>query len=219
MATPLSSLCSSLVPRPLSLEQSLTSLTFSKTHFNFLSLTPSLSSHRLISSSSPRLPTLSFVPKSSETEPAVLESEPDIETLPKEEVESALKEASREEIFGVVQVGGRQLFVIPGRYIYTQRFKGAKVNDKVILNKVLLVSSKTKTWLGLPLVPNTVVHAVIEEQGLNDKVIVQKYKRKKNYRRRIGHRQPNTRLRIIGITGYENEPYLSLPEHMIPQKV
>lgn len=31
--------------------------------------------------------------------------------------------------------------------------------------------------------------------------------------------QPNTRLRIIGITGYENEPYLSLPEHMIPQKV
>ncbi|KAF7127456.1 hypothetical protein RHSIM_Rhsim11G0058800 [Rhododendron simsii] len=196
MATPLSSLCSSLVPRPLSLEQSLTSLPFSKTHFNLLSLTPSLSSHRLISSSSPRLPTLSFVPKSSETEPAVLEtepavleSEPDIETLPKEEVESALKEASREEIFGVVQVGGRQFFVIPGRYIYTQRFKGAKVNDKVILNKVLLVSSKTKTWLGLPLVPNTVVHAVIEEQGLNDKVIVQKYKRKKNYRRRIGHRQ------------------------------
>lgn len=148
-----------------------------------------------------------------------MESEPDIETQPSEVVDSALQGASREEIFGVVMVGGRQFFVIPGRYIYTQRFKGAKVNDKVILNKVLLVSTKTKTWLGEPLVPNTVVHAVIEEQGLNDKVIVFKYKRKKNYRRKIGHRQPNTRLRIIGITGYENEPYLSLPEHMLPQKV
>lgn len=89
---------------------------------------------------------------------------------------------------------------------------------QIILNKVLLVGSKTSTWIGEPVVPNAAVHAVVEEQvrhhsssalvsslymSLFDisfgsyvsmqtkdkKVIVFKYKKKKNYRRNIGHRQ------------------------------
>ncbi|PSR83433.1 50S ribosomal protein [Actinidia chinensis var. chinensis] len=81
----------------------------------------------------------------------------------------------------------------------------------VILNKVLLVGTKTSTYIGYPIVQNAVIHAVVEEQGLNDKVIVFKFKKKKGYERNIGHRQPNTRLRIIGITGYENSPAVTLP--------
>lgn len=110
------------------------------------------------------------------------------------------------EVFAVVMVGSRQYIVIPGRSIYTQRLKGASVNDKIILNKVLLVGSKTETYVGMPVVPNAAVHAVVEEQGLSKKVIVFKYKKRKNYRRTIGHRQPNTRLRITGITGYQDSP-------------
>ncbi|KAI0491885.1 hypothetical protein KFK09_026146 [Dendrobium nobile] len=76
----------------------------------------------------------------------------------------------------------------------------------VILSKVLLVGTPKKAYIGQPVVTNAVVHAVVEEQGLDKKVIVFKYKKKKNYRRNIGHRQPNTRIRITGISGYEDFP-------------
>lgn len=116
-----------------------------------------------------------------------------------------------EDVFAVVMVGSRQYIVFPGRFIYTQRLKGANVNDKIVLNKVLLVGTRTKAYIGEPVVTNAAVHAVVEEQGLNRKVIVFKYKKKKNYRRNIGHRQPNTRIRITGITGYEDFPAETLP--------
>lgn len=107
-------------------------------------------------------------------------------------------------------IGSRQYIVFPGRYIHTQRLKGANVNDKITLNKVLLVGTKTQTYIGKPVVTNAAVHAVVEEQGLDDKVIVFKYKKKKNYRRNIGHRQPNTRIRITEISGYQGYPATTL---------
>ncbi|KAL2893598.1 50S ribosomal protein L21 chloroplastic [Bienertia sinuspersici] len=116
----------------------------------------------------------------------------------------------REEIFAVVMVGSRQYIVIPGRWIYTQRLKEANVNDKIVLNKVLLVGTKTSTYIGKPVVTNAAVHAVVEEQLLDDKVIVFKYKKKKNYRRTKGHRQPITRIKITGITGFEDYPASTL---------
>ncbi|XP_066325458.1 large ribosomal subunit protein bL21c [Miscanthus floridulus] len=110
------------------------------------------------------------------------------------------------DIFAVVMIGSRQYIVMPGRYIYTQRLKGANVNDQIILNKVLLVSTREKAYIGMPVVTNAAVHAVVEEQGRDDKVIVFKFKKKKKYQRKLGHRQPNTRLRITGISGYEEYP-------------
>ncbi|CAN0890143.1 50S ribosomal protein L21, chloroplastic [Linum grandiflorum] len=97
----------------------------------------------------------------------------------------------------VLLVGGRQYIVIPGRLLYVQRLKGPNVNDKrtdscsvccleIALNKVLLVGTKTTTYVGKPVVvTNVVVHVVVEEQ-------------------------PNTRIRITGITGFENYPGATL---------
>ncbi|CBI40346.3 hypothetical protein VitviT2T_023929 [Vitis vinifera] len=177
--------------------------TLSFSNFGFLS------PHSLtLSSRRPPSP----LPKSSEFEPSVIEvesSEPNSEAL--QVVEEPPPELpKREEIFAVVMIGSRQYIVFPGRYIYTQRLKGADVNDKIILNRVLLVGTKTSTYIGKPVVPNAAVHAVVEEQGLNPKVMVFKYKKKKNYRRNIGHRQPNTRIRITGITGYQDSPAVTL---------
>lgn len=147
------------------------------------------------------------------------EEAPPVEGTPEPEpvevqIEAAVATASSkgEDVFAVVMIGSRQYIVIPGRFIYTQRLKGANVNDKVILNKVLLVGTKNKAYIGQPVVTSAAVHAVVEEQGLDKKVIVFKYKKKKNYRRNIGHRQPNTRIRITGITGYEDYPADTLPE-------
>ncbi|XP_050376094.1 50S ribosomal protein L21, chloroplastic [Argentina anserina] len=180
-------------------------------HFNStltsLSLSSSSSSsHKLLSSSS-RL-AFPLLPKSSEIDSAVLEAPEPVASDPAASEVSA--PPKREEIFAVVMIGGRQYIVIPGRYIYTQRLKGAKVNDKVVLNKVLLVGTKTTTYIGKPVVTNAAIHAVVEEQGLNDKVVVFKYKKKKNYRRNIGHRQPNSRIRITAITGYQDYAAVTL---------
>ncbi|OIW12593.1 hypothetical protein TanjilG_04757 [Lupinus angustifolius] len=115
-------------------------------------------------------------------------------------------------LFAVVMIGGRQYIVHPGRWLVVQRLKGAKAKDKIALHKVLLVGTDTTTYIGKPIVTNAVVYATVEEQGLDDKVIVFKYKRKKHYKRTIGHRQPNTRIRINSIMGYENYPKVTLED-------
>ncbi|XP_047081467.1 50S ribosomal protein L21, chloroplastic-like [Lolium rigidum] len=164
---------------------------------------------------------------SAEEAPAPVDSEVDVLEEPAEEVveDAAVPEpvevqlaaagAGKDaDIFAVVMIGSRQYIVMPGRYIYTQRLKDANVNDQIILNKVLLVSTRDKAYIGMPVVTNAAVHAVVEEQGLDDKVIIFKFKKKKKYQRKAGHRQPNTRLRITGISGYEEypaDPILQVP--------
>ncbi|KAK4413302.1 50S ribosomal protein L21, chloroplastic [Sesamum alatum] len=207
------SLCSSLTPNP---HRNQTPTPFSHSRINLPFLSHSLSSLTLTSR---RQPALSFAPKSTDTAAEVSLSDPEAENpVPIEaddagpETEPAVEtaEPKREEVFAVVMVGSRQYIVFPGRFIYTQRLKGANVNDKITLNKVLLVGTKTSTYIGKPIVPNTTVHAVVEEQTLDKKVIVFKYKKKKNYRRNIGHRQPITRIRITSITGYQDSPAVTL---------
>ncbi|KAM0833040.1 hypothetical protein ACQ4PT_064529 [Festuca glaucescens] len=198
---------------------------------------------RLLSSRTPALHAASFLPArtslsftasaprhwrilaSAEEAPTPVESEVEEETaeevvedaaVPEPvEVQLAAAGAGKDaDIFAVVMIGSRQYIVMPGRYIYTQRLKDANVNDQIILNKVLLVSTRDKAYIGMPVVTNAAVHAVVEEQGLDDKVIIFKFKKKKKYQRKAGHRQPNTRLRITGISGYEEypaDPILQVP--------
>ncbi|KAE8668496.1 Detected protein of confused Function [Hibiscus syriacus] len=97
----------------------------------------------------PKTLTFSTIPKSSEYDAAVVNVEPDnVDPEPESEseveavvesetepesaqvVEASEEKPKREEIFAVVMIGGRQYIVFPGRYLYTQRLKGANVNDK-----------------------------------------------------------------------------------------
>ncbi|KAL6512109.1 hypothetical protein OROGR_021706 [Orobanche gracilis] len=198
--------CSSLTSK---LPHNRTTVQFfhSKTNLSFLS--HSLSS---LAIDSRKQPALLFTVKSTDTEAVVSVRDPEIQ-IPNPENEPAVgtAEQKHEEVFAVVMVGSRQYIVFPGRYIYTQRLKGANVNDKITLNKVLLVGTKTSTYIGKPIVPNATVRAIVEEQTLDKKVIVFKYKRKKHYRRNIGHRQPITRIRVTSIMGYQDSPAVTLP--------
>ncbi|KAK2631697.1 hypothetical protein EUGRSUZ_L02565 [Eucalyptus grandis] len=105
--------------------------------------------------------------------------------------------------FAVVQIGSHQFKVSNGDCIFTERLKFCDINEKLILNKVLLVGSQTQTIVGRPTVPDAAVHAVVEEHALDAKVIIFKKKRRKNYRRTKGHRQELTKLRITDIQGIE----------------
>eukprot|EP00262_Sarcandra_glabra_P005233 TRINITY_DN1660_c2_g2_i1.p1 TRINITY_DN1660_c2_g2~~TRINITY_DN1660_c2_g2_i1.p1 ORF type:complete len:268 (-),score=41.92 TRINITY_DN1660_c2_g2_i1:267-1070(-) len=108
-----------------------------------------------------------------------------------------------EPLFAVVQIGSHQFKVSNGDSIFTERLKFCEVNDKLILNRVLMLGSKTQTIIGRPILPNAAVHAVVEEHALDAKVIIFKKKRRKNYRRTKGHRQELTKLRITDIQGIE----------------
>ncbi|KAG8385552.1 hypothetical protein BUALT_Bualt03G0057100 [Buddleja alternifolia] len=117
-----------------------------------------------------------------------------------------------EPVFAVVQIGSHQFKVSNGDTIYTERLKYCDVNDKLVLNKVLMLGSQTQTVIGRPVLPDASVHAVVEEHALDAKVIIFKKKRRKNYRRKNGHRQELTKLRITDIQGVEK------PEKITPLK-
>ncbi|KAJ6851002.1 50S ribosomal protein L21, mitochondrial-like [Iris pallida] len=108
-----------------------------------------------------------------------------------------------EPAFAVVQIGSHQFKVSNGDSIFTERLKFCDVNDKLILDKVLMLGSTAETIIGRPVLPDAAVHAVVEEHALDAKVIIFKKKRRKNYRRTRGHRQELTKLRITDIQGIE----------------
>ncbi|KAG8086384.1 hypothetical protein GUJ93_ZPchr0010g9034 [Zizania palustris] len=106
-----------------------------------------------------------------------------------------------EPVFAVVQIGSHQFKVSNGDSIFAERLKFCDVNDKLILNRVLMLGSQNQTIIGRPVLPDAAVHAVVEEHALDAKVIIFKKKRRKNYRRTKGHRQELTKLRITNIEG------------------
>ncbi|BAT94407.1 hypothetical protein LR48_Vigan02g194500 [Vigna angularis] len=160
---------------------------------------------------SPRSP-LAPVPKSSESAVAQTETETGSTEPEPTQIVSAKAPSWEPGLFAVVMIGSRQYIVHPGRKLVVQRLSGANVNDKIALHKVLLVGTDTSCYIGKPIVTNAVVYATVEEQGLDPKVIVFKYKKKKHYRRNIGHRQPHTRIRINSIMGYENYPKVTMDD-------
>ena len=91
-------------------------------------------------------------------------------------------------MFAIVQTGGKQYNVTEGDVIKVEKLPNA-VGDKVSL-EVLLVSDGAKTVAGTPTVKGAEVTAEVLSHGKGDKIVVYKYKPKKNERKKQGHRQP-----------------------------
>ncbi|HKM17990.1 MAG: 50S ribosomal protein L21 [Firmicutes bacterium] len=98
-------------------------------------------------------------------------------------------------MYAVVETGGKQYKVAEGDVIYIEKL-AAPVGEQVVLDRVLLVSKDGEVEVGTPTVANARVTAKVEDHGKGKKVIVFKYKPKKNYRKKTGHRQPFTKLVI-----------------------
>src|SRR5579863_1835244 len=108
-------------------------------------------------------------------------------------------------MFAIVKTGGKQYRVGPGDQIVVERIEG-DVGAEVALDQVLAISDGELNALGTPTVANASVRAKIVQQPRGTKVIVFKKKRRKNYRRKRGHRQELTVLRIEGINRGLDEP-------------
>jgi len=93
-----------------------------------------------------------------------------------------------------VETGGKQYKVSPGQTIEVDRL--AVEGDSIELDRVHLVAEGDKVTLGRPTIAGAKVIADVVGEGKKDKVIVFKFKPKVRYRRKMGHRQPYTRLAI-----------------------
>ncbi|MBI2951204.1 50S ribosomal protein L21 [bacterium] len=98
-------------------------------------------------------------------------------------------------MYAVVKVAGFQVRVQEGDRVQVPRLS-AEPGSQVQLSDVLLVSNQGQASIGSPTVAGASVEARVASHGLGDKVTVFKMKRRKNYRRKRGHRQPFTELEI-----------------------
>ena len=102
-------------------------------------------------------------------------------------------------MYAVVMTGGKQYRVSTGDKIRVDKLN-AEAGSTVSLDKVLVVGGEGETMVGAPYVAGACVEAEVVENGKADKVIIFKYKAKKDYRKKQGHRQPYTELKINGIS-------------------
>ena len=100
-------------------------------------------------------------------------------------------------MYAVIKTGGKQYRVSEGDVIRVEKLAGG-VGDSVEFDEVLMVGGE-KVAVGTPTVTGAKVSAEIVAQDRAKKIIVFKKKRRKNYRRKYGHRQPYTELKITGV--------------------
>lgn len=98
-------------------------------------------------------------------------------------------------MYAIIETGGKQYRVQEGDTLFVEKLDVAE-GDVITLEKVLAVSKDGNLNVGNPVVEGAKVEAKVLEQGKGKKIIVFKYKPKKDYRRKQGHRQPYTKLLI-----------------------
>lgn len=102
-------------------------------------------------------------------------------------------------MYAIIRSGGRQYRAEVGQTIDVEKLP-YDVNQSIEIDDVLLVGDDSKTIIGQPRVEGATVKATVVEQFRGPKIIVFRYRQRTNYRRKTGHRQYYTRLRIDDIS-------------------
>ncbi|HHE48147.1 MAG TPA: 50S ribosomal protein L21 [Candidatus Acetothermia bacterium] len=102
-------------------------------------------------------------------------------------------------MYAVIEIGGKQYRVEPGESIVHERIPGHGPGDEVVFDRVLLIRNGEGVAIGHPYVAEAKVIGEVVETGRGPKVIVQRFKPKKGYRRKKGYRQPYMKTRIVTI--------------------
>ncbi|MBM3192371.1 MAG: 50S ribosomal protein L21 [Chlamydiae bacterium] len=102
-------------------------------------------------------------------------------------------------MYAIIETGGKQYKVQKGDIIDVELLHSA-VNSAVEFNQVLLINDGQSTWVGTPKVDQFKVLGEVLDEVRGPKVVAYKYKQRKNYRRKVGHRQDYSRVKILDIT-------------------
>ena len=103
-------------------------------------------------------------------------------------------------MFAIIETGGKQYKVAEGDIIYVEKLDAAE-GDKVTFDKVLALQNSAGFQTGAPYVVGAKVAANVVKNGRGMKIYVMTYKAKKNEKRKMGHRQPYTKVQIDAIEG------------------
>jgi large subunit ribosomal protein L21 len=101
-------------------------------------------------------------------------------------------------MYAIFEDGSHQFRVREGDRITVDRREG-EAGSELVFSKVLLIAGAGAPTIGAPVVEGARVTAQIVEQFKDKKIVIQKFRRRKNMRRRKGHRQPHTSVLITGI--------------------
>ncbi len=101
-------------------------------------------------------------------------------------------------MYAVIKTGGKQYRVQQGDVIFVEKID-SQANDAVTFEEVLLVGDGEQTKIGAPVVKGAKVEGKVLSQVKAKKIVVYKYKAKKNERKKQGHRQPYTKIEITAI--------------------
>ena len=102
-------------------------------------------------------------------------------------------------MYAIIKTGGKQYKVSEGDLVRVEKL-AYEVGETVDFDQVLLVSNDGDLKVGAPLVEGAKVSATVEDQNKDKKVVVYKFKPKKQYRKKHGHRQPYTLVKINSIS-------------------
>ncbi len=102
-------------------------------------------------------------------------------------------------MYAVIETGGKQVRVSEGKVIYVEKLD-VNEGENFTFDKVLMVGGES-LQIGNPYVDGVTVDAVVEKHGKQKKIVIFKYKPKKKYRRKQGHRQSYTKLTVTKING------------------
>jgi large subunit ribosomal protein L21 len=103
-------------------------------------------------------------------------------------------------MYAVIETGGKQYRVQEGDIVRVEKLD-VQEGEKVDLSKVLLISNEDGIVVGKPYIDGAKVEATVIEHGKDRKIVIFKYKPKKDYRKKQGHRQPYTKIKIEKIVG------------------
>ena len=117
---------------------------------------------------------------------------------PSPESEPVIKERQVQTMHAIIETGGKQYKVTQGDTLYIEKLD-AEAGSSITFDKVLAVLDGENATFGAPTVNGASVSATVVKNGKGKKVLVFKYKPKKNYRRRQGHRQPYTKVEITAV--------------------
>jgi large subunit ribosomal protein L21 len=98
--------------------------------------------------------------------------------------------------FAIIETGGKQYRVSEGQVLSVEKIAGHTAGDTVIFDKVLLVDDGTKTTIGTPYIEGATVQVTLTVEGRGKKLVIQKFKSKSRYKRRLGHRQPFAKVTV-----------------------
>ncbi len=101
-------------------------------------------------------------------------------------------------MYAVIQTGGKQYRVAEGETLRVEKLSAAP-GDKLSFSPLLFADDGGNVQVGKPEVSGIKVEAEVLGQARGEKIVIFKYKRRKSYRRKAGHRQPFTALKIVSI--------------------